>query len=189
MKQFPALQTERLVLRQFELSDAKDVQCLAGDRNIADTTLNVPHPYKDGMAEQWISTHKPKFEAGELTTFAITLRDNGTLIGAIHLRIVPRFDRTELGYWIGKIYWNNGYCTEACRAVLEYGFTVINLNRINASHLKRHPASERVIQKIGMIYEGCAREHVKKWDVFDDLELYAILKVEWQKYTEQGHAH
>ncbi len=108
-------------------------------------TLHVPHPYKDGVAEKWISTHKPKFEAGKLATFAITLRDNGTLIGAIHLRIVPRFDRAELGYWIGKIYWNNGYCTEACRAVLGYGFTALNLNRINASHLKRNPASGRVI--------------------------------------------
>ena len=141
MKQCPTIETERLILRPFELSDAKDVQRLAGDWAIADTTLNVPYPYEDGMAEQWISTHEQKFEAGELANFAIVFRAGGTLIGAIGLRIVQRFDRAELGYWIGKPYWNQGYCTEAGHAVLRYGFTELNLNRIHASHLKRNPAS------------------------------------------------
>jgi len=98
MKQCPTIETERLILRPFELSDAKDVQRLAGDWAIADTTLNVPYPYEDGMAEQWISTHEQKFEAGELANFAIVFRAGGTLIGAIGLRIVQRFDRAKLGY-------------------------------------------------------------------------------------------
>jgi hypothetical protein len=59
------LQTERLTLRPFVMDDAINVQCLAGDHAIADKTLNIPHPYEDGMTEQWISTHKPKFEAGK----------------------------------------------------------------------------------------------------------------------------
>jgi len=54
------------------------------------------------MAEAWISTHHPKFEAGELSNFAIVLRPSGELIGAIGLTIMPRFERAEMGYWSRK---------------------------------------------------------------------------------------
>jgi len=175
------LETTRLILRPFERNDAKDVQRLAGDRAIADTTLNIAHPYEDGMAEAWISTHSSRFEAGELANFAVLFRDSKSLVGAMGLEIIPRFERAELGYWIGKPYWGNGYCTEAGRAVLDYGFVVLNLNRIYASHFKRNLASGRVLQKLGMIHEGCARKHIKKRDLFEDLELYGVLKTEWQE--------
>ncbi len=188
MKQRPTLETKRLILRPFELSDAKEVQRLAGDRAIADTTLNIPHPYEDGMAEQWIATHHPMVDAGELCNFAIVIEHSEELVGGISLTIVPRFQRAELGYWIGKPYWNNGYCSEAGRSVIDYGFGALNLNRIHASHFSRNPASERVLQKLGMVYEGRARQHVIRWGRFEDLELYSILKVEWEKNTEQKSA-
>lgn len=184
MKQIPALKTRRLILRPFELSDARDVQRLAGARAIADTTLNIPHPYEDGMAEEWISTHQQRFEAGELVTLAVTMRDEGQLIGAIGLTVALQFDRAELGYWIGKPYWRQGYCTEAGVAILLYGFEELSLNRVHASHLTRNPASGRVMQKLGMIHEGTARQHTKKWDKFEDIELYGILKSEWGKVRE-----
>ncbi len=154
MKQLPTLKTERLILRPFEMSDVTDVRLLAGDRAIADTTLNIPHPYEEGMAEQWIRTHQPRFEAGELVNFAITMRADGELVGAIGLVIERRFDRAELGYWVGRPYWRQGYCTEAGRSVLKFGFMELNLNRIHASHLCRNPASGRVMQKLGMTREG-----------------------------------
>lgn len=185
MKERPTIETERLLLRPFVMSDAKDVQRLAGDRAIADTTLNIPHPYEDGMAEEWISTHQPKFEAGELSNFAIVLQTSGELIGAIGLRIIPRFERAELGYWIGRPFWQNGYCTEAGCAVLQYGFSVLKLNRIHASHLTRNPTSGRVMRKMGMANEGHARQHAKKWDSFEDLELYGILREQWTRNNEQ----
>ena len=183
MKKQSVLYTKRLVLRPFDLIDAKEVQRLAGDRAIADTTLEIPHPYEDGMAEQWISTHREKFEEGSTAVFAIALRESNKLIGAIGLEIVRRFERAELGYWIGKPYWRNGYCTEAARALLEYGFTALNLNRIHAYHFRRNPASGKVLQKLDMMHEGYARQHVKKWDVFEDIELYGMLKEDWGKGT------
>lgn len=185
MKQQPTLHSNRLTLRPFELADSTDVQRLAGDRAIADTTLLIPYPYEDGMAEQWISSHQAKIEAGEMAIFAIILQESQKLVGAIGLEIVSRFQRAELGYWIGKPYWGNGYCTEAGRLVLEYGFSTLNLNRIHAHHFKRNPASGRVLQKLGMKHEGFARQHVKKWDVFEDIELYGMLKEEWEKKRKE----
>ncbi len=178
MDRQPELLTERLLLRPFTLADAPEVQHLAGDQAIASTTLNIPHPYEDGMAEEWISTHQERFERGELADFAIVRREDSALIGAIGLAMHPEHESAELGYWVGKPYWGQGYCTEAAKAVLEYGFNVLRLNRIYAHYMARNPASGRVMEKIGMKYEGHLRQHVRKWGEFEDLKLYSILKHE-----------
>jgi [ribosomal protein S5]-alanine N-acetyltransferase len=89
-------------------------------------------------------------------------------------------NQAELGYWIGKPYWGHGYCTEAAQAVLRYAFSDLAPVRVHASHFTRNPASGRVMQKIGMRHEGCRRQHVKKWDKTEDLEVYGILKLEWE---------
>ena len=175
----PSLTTSRLILRPFTLSDAPEVQRLAGEREIASTTLNIPHPYREGVAEAWINTHREHYNQGRLITFAITRRADERLLGAISLRPNADHDHAELGYWLGKPYWNQGYTTEAALAILQYGFETFGLNRIYASHLSRNPASGRVMQKIGMRYEGCLRQHVKKWSVYEDLERYGILRSEW----------
>ncbi len=181
MKQQPSLSTHRLFLRPFELSDAADVQRLAGDRAIADMTLEIPHPYDIEMAQRWISTLPGKFERGEEIVFAVTIRESARPTGAVGLELTPRFERAELGYWISKDDWGKGYATEAAEAVISYGFTTLALHRIHATPFKRNPASMRVLQKLRMKYEGRAREHVKKWGVFEDLELYGILRDEWQQ--------
>jgi RimJ/RimL family protein N-acetyltransferase len=153
-RQYPSIETKRLILRGFSNEDASEVQRLAGDKAIASTTLRIPHPYEDGVAEKWIGTHLADFEQGKAVNFAITSRKTGCLIGAIGLTINKEHESAELGYWIGKQYWNNGYCTEAAKAVLRYGFEEQGLNRIQAQHFKRNPASGRVMQAIGMLYEG-----------------------------------
>lgn len=176
-QQIPTLTTPRLILRPFQLADAKEVQRLAGDYAIAKTTLNVPHPYEDGMAETWIQAQQQEFENGTHVVFAITHRVQHYLIGAIGLsNIKKEFDTAELGYWIGVPHWNNGYGTEATAAIIKYGFTDLNLNRIYAHHFQQNPASGRIMQKVGMTHEGQLRQHVKKWDRYIDIEVYGILK-------------
>lgn len=97
----PVLETDRLLLRPYVAADAADVQRLAGDRRIADTTANIPHPYPDGAAERWIAGLAPAFEEGSRVAFAVTLRGTGELAGTIDLHAVSReHARAELGYWI-----------------------------------------------------------------------------------------
>ena len=180
MRTAPPLLTEKLLLRSLTLEDAQDVQHLAGERDIASTLSNMPHPYEDGMAEEWIRSCSGKFEKDEALNFAIIRRTDKKLIGGIELRLDRENESGELGYWIGKPYWNCGYATEAARAVVAYGFEVLKLNRVHAKHFKRNAASRRVLEKIGMCYEGCLRQHVKKWGNFEDIIGYGMLKADYE---------
>jgi RimJ/RimL family protein N-acetyltransferase len=184
MSKQPELVTEHLLLRPFTLADAPAVQQLAGDKAIAAMTLNIPHPYENGMAEGWINTHQQSFQEGKEIVFAITLKGNDALIGAIGLTINREHERAEMGYWIGKPHWGNGYCTEAAREFLKYAFRETKLARIQATHFAQNPASGRVMEKIGMTYEGCLKQYVKKWGNSVDIKMYAILRTEHE--TQQA---
>ncbi|MGE5412297.1 MAG: GNAT family N-acetyltransferase [Clostridiales bacterium] len=182
MKEQPVIELERIILRPFSFADAKEVQSLAGEEAVDRTTLNIPHPYLDGMAEQWIGTHKSDFENCKGAVFAIVLKGSQKLCGAIGLSSIDmHYERAELGYWIGVPYWGQGYCTEAAKEVVRFGFEDLKLNRIYAQYFSANTASGRVMQKIGMQREGCLRQHVKKYDKFMDIVCYAILKDEWKE--------
>lgn len=172
----PTLHTDRLVLCPFAPADAPDVQRLAGDRAIASTTQSIPHPYEDGVAEEWIATHEANFAAGKMVSFAITERDGSALMGAIGLTVYKDSNAAELGYWLGTPYWGRGYATEAARAVLAFGFEEMELHRVHARHMASNPASGRVLEKIGMLREGIRRQHFRKWGRFEDIVMYGLLK-------------
>ena len=180
------LETLRLVLRPFRKDDASLVQLLAGSWEIADTTLNIPHPYEDGMAEQWIETHEPGYEAETLAAFAVVLRDSNALIVAVALRVNRALNKADLGYWIGKPYWSFGYATEAARAVIAAGFGELGLNRVYAFHLARNPSSGRVMEKLGMRPEGTARQDTMKWGKYEDVVSYGLLREDWIQIQQTG---
>ena len=179
----PTTTSARLILRPFTLADAPDVHRMAGDRDIASTTLLIPHLYEDGMAEEWIGTHQGQFDRGEQINFAIALRADGSLVGNITLRTNQSDEHGELGYRIGKPFWNMGYATEATQAGIKYGFEVLGLQRILAGHFTRNPASGRVMQKSGMTFEGCFRKHHKKWGDFEDIMYYGIIRGDYDSQT------
>ena len=171
---FPTLHTTRLTLRPFRRSDAPIVQRLAGDPEVALKTDVIPYPYGDGVAEEWIDSLEPAWEEGRLLTLAVTENIDG-LVGTMSLSINSRHRSAELGYWIGRPFWNKGYATEAGRALLRYGFDEIGLNRIQARQMPRNAASARVLEKLGMRLEGVHRQCLFLRGEFEDLAVYAIL--------------
>jgi ribosomal-protein-alanine N-acetyltransferase len=186
----PVLETARLTLRPFTPADAPAVQRLAGAREVADTTRQIPHPYADGMAEAWIATHAGLHDQDRALTLAVEIRAERRLCGAIGLRLKVEDRHAELGYWIGAADWARGFCTEAARAVVAHGFGALDLHRIYATYFARNRASGRVMEKLGMTREGCLREHVRKWGVFEDLIVRGILREEWLlRQTETGGHH
>ena len=158
-----ALLTSRLILRPFERGDAPRLQQLAGDRRVAATTLRIPHPYEDGMAEAFIADCHETAATGRACRFAIVLADTQELIGAMGLEIEPDHARAELGYWIGASYWGQGFAPEAGHAVLQHGLQNLKLNRIMGHCFAGNGASARVLQKLGMTLEGRLKQHVCKW--------------------------
>ncbi|MEK3735031.1 MULTISPECIES: GNAT family N-acetyltransferase [Paenibacillus] len=179
MRPLPTIPLDRLLLRPFRLEDAPVVQQLAGDPFIADMTLYIPHPYGDGVAERWIGTHADNFAAGRSLELAIVHKEEQYVIGAISLGIHRNFNLGELAYWVGRKYNNNGYCTEAAKGMIQYGFEKLDLNKIFARYFGKNPASGRVMEKIGMQYEGTLRQHARKGEHYEDLIYYGLLRDEY----------
>ena len=183
---FPMLKTPRLHLRPFALSDAGEVQRLAGEKEVSATTASLPHPYPNGAAEEWIATHAAKWSAREELIFAITLKTPSQLIGSISLVLLPADEKAELGYWVGVPYWNQGYATEAARAAIDYGFRLLGLNRVQAHHLATNTASGRVMEKAGMTREGRSPQALKKDGKFHDLIFFGVVRGDWPALPERA---
>ena len=179
MKVHPRLATDRLWLRALVSTDAAPFAELAGAREVADTMLSLPHPLSLSMAQSLITANAASFQRGASVHFAIELRDAPGLIGVIELRDFDRDHRqVELGFWIAASCWGSGYATEAALEVVRYGFSRLGVNRIYAHHMLRNPASGAVLQKIGMKQEGVLRERVRKWDVYEDVAIYSLLRAD-----------
>ncbi len=172
----PTLETERLRIRPYSEVDIPELLPLIGTREVAATTLRIAHPYTEPDALAFLELAK---EPDKLW-LAVTLRADGRQIGGIGLRLEQQHQHAELGYWLGVPYWGRGYATEAAHEVIRYGFEDLRLHRIFASHFQHNPASGSILKKLGMRYEGCQREHLRKWDQFVDSDLYGILRREWQ---------
>jgi RimJ/RimL family protein N-acetyltransferase len=171
----PTLETERLSLRSFVASDIPALVPLIGTREVAATTLRIPHPYAESDARNFLTICEEDQASGRGINLAIVLRRENTLCGGVLLRIEPEHRRAELGYWLGVPHWGKGYATEAARALVKYGFETLGLHRIFAGHVARNTASAGVLKKIGMRHEGCQRAHILKWGEFLDLEMYGML--------------
>lgn len=176
MKPFPILETERLVLNELRAGDIPRIVKFASAKEITQYTLNIPHPYAEKDAIYWLNMAYQGFKEGTQQVFAIRLKPDLEFIGGIGLIITRRFHRAEIGYWVGKPFWNEGYTSEAMKAVIEHGFQKLNLNKIYAIHLYENPASGKVMEKNGMQREGLLKEHVFKDGTYYDVVQYGMTK-------------
>jgi RimJ/RimL family protein N-acetyltransferase len=176
----PILESDRLRLRSLLLEDAPFIYEYMRDPEIAANTLNIPFPYPEGAAEEWIRAANEANRQGKGFTFGIVLKSTHTFIGSIGLCVEHNYHRAEVGYWIGKPYRSQGYITEAVRRLIAFSFDDLNLNRVHARYFDRNPASGRVMQKVGMTYEGTLHDHYLKGSTFQDAHLYAILRKDYE---------
>ena len=169
---------ERVILRRLRMSDADAITEYCKDLMLSRYTQNIPYPYKKKDAV-WFVNHCAK-EWKNKTGFVYAIEFQKKPIGVISL--YPRgSDSAEMGYWVGRPYWGQGVTTEAAKLVLKEGFNLLKLHKIYATHHPKNPASGKVMQKIGMKYEGLLREHVKAKGKYWDLCYYGILRKEFRR--------
>jgi len=107
--------------------------------------------------------------------------ENGEMIGSVGVMITDEHDfKAEIGYCIGRKWWGQGYTSETVKAALDYMFLNTDIQRIEAYHSIKNPASGKVMAKAGMRQEGFARHKYRNRDGFQDCNLYGIIREEWQ---------
>ncbi len=174
----PILETPRLHLRPWTLADAPTFARLSDDPEIADHTGTFLYPQPDGWAHKRITRYLESTQSSTGYSFAVCLLDSLEVIGECGITVEARHGRGELGYWCSAAHRGNGYITEAARAVMTFGFDTLGLQRIQASHFPRNPASGRILEKLGMKREGLLRGYYLKNNVPEDVIYYAVLSVD-----------
>jgi RimJ/RimL family protein N-acetyltransferase len=176
----PVLETKRLALRAPRLEDAKTMVALANDRRIAENTARIPHPYKLADAETFISGAN---KGAASAVFLITLRGD-TVIGACGVTALD--DQAELGYWLGVPYWGNGYATEALHAVIDYAFTDLGHEALNAGARVTNPASRRVLEKCGFQWTGVGLYRIRAINSSAPIDRFRLERGIWSAIKGWG---
>ena len=149
------LRAPRLVLRPLALADAPRIAEFVGDLDVARMLARVPHPYRQADAEAWIASQATPEGSAKEAVFAAAL--DGALVGACSHIFGKTAGSAEIGYWVGRPYWGQGYATEMTAALLRHGFAARGLGVTTVSHMIDNPASAAVIAKLGFRRTGRRR--------------------------------
>ncbi len=176
----PELRTPRLRLRKLAMRDAADIYRYGRDPEVARHVLW--DAYRSvGEARSYLRYMLRKYRAREPASWGIEYAQTGEIIGTIGFMWIQSDNASaEVGYSLGRDYWNRGLMTEALRAVIDFGFGRMNLNRIEAQHETDNPASGAVMRKCGMCREGTLRQRLYNKGRYVDVDLYAILRSDYR---------
>ena len=176
------IETDRLILRRFRLEDAEDMYAnWASDPEVTRFLTWPTHSSVDvtkAILSDWI----PRYEDGGYFNWAMEYKNTGKVIGNISVvKLIESIDAAEMGYCMSRVYWGQGLMPEALRAVMDYLFDVVGLNRVAACHDANNPKSGRVMEKAGMKLEGILRAAGKNnLGICDDV-WHAMLRSDREK--------
>lgn len=180
------LESERLILRRFVPNDLQSMfrNCWSDFEVWRWTSYDPMNSIDDVLTPNNIFTDFwfAKYKNSNHYDWAIQSKTTNEVIGRIRgMNPNDRIQQVELAYELGKDWWNQGYASEAVRSVIDFFFNEIRFYRISANHADENPASGRVMQKSGMIYEGCSRQgFVCNAGRFNGMN-YAILAEDYRK--------
>ena len=172
----PELETRRLLLRPVRRGDARDIFAFASDPEVARYVLWDPHR-SVADTRTYIAYMRSLYRRGLPASWAVVLRGSGRVIGTIGFMWFSEANSSaEVGYSFSRDWWNRGIATEALGAVISSAFASLPLNRLEAQHDVRNPASGRVMEKCGMKKEGILRRRIRNKGEWIDVAMYSILR-------------
>ena len=173
------LETDRLILRRFVETDVEDVFNNWSNDPEVTKYLRWP-PHSDiSVTQGSMKRRLENYAREDYYSWAMELKETGQVIGTIG-PVSQREDSVEIGYAMGKAWWNRGYMSEALRGIIKFFFEEVGMNRVEAQHDPRNPGSGRVMQKAGMTYEGTLRQAGTNNQGICDEARYAILASEYE---------
>ncbi len=177
----PVIDTPRLTLRPLTMRDAEDVYAYSRDPEVARHVLWDAHrSIADSRA--YLRFILRQYRDGLPSSYGVVLKATGRVVGTIGFMWYSEENSTvEVGYSLARPLWNQGLMTEALDALLTLSFTTLRLHRVEAQHESDNPASGRVMAKCGMRHEGTLRGRIRNKGRYADVELYAILREDWQR--------
>jgi RimJ/RimL family protein N-acetyltransferase len=176
----PTLLTPRLRLRPFDEADASALFALHSNADVL-RYWDTPPWTEPARAERFLAACREMAETGTGVRLAVTRASDGSFLGWCSLtRWNPDHRSAALGYCFGQAAWGHGYATEAGRALLQWAFDVLDLNRVQAETDTRNAASARVLEKLGFVREGTLREDCVVDGEVSDSWVYGLLRREWQ---------
>jgi [ribosomal protein S5]-alanine N-acetyltransferase len=187
---YPTLITPRLRFRPFALADITALTTLAGERRIADTTIGVPHPYTTEFARMWMASHSAVWENPRALHWAPAKVGDGRIVGYAGLHHIDRErGQAELPFfWVGCDVERASDAIEWSAAVVEFALTQLDMKRVYALQLDRHPLAGRVLSAIGMRREGLVRKRILKEGLVEDVVCWATLRSDWHKLASTSVA-
>ena len=184
-KKIPDLPTERLLLRKIKVSDASDMFEYSKDPEVTRYLLWDPHDTVE-HTRYYIAYLQDRYRDGKYYDWAIVHRESGKMIGTCGFSsISPEHRSGEVGYVLNPAFRGQGYTVEALAAVIDFAFRKMMLNRVEARCVDENASSERVMQKVGMTFEGVARSAMLVKGKYRDLKVYSIIRDEYMNKREK----
>jgi len=176
----PTLHTARLLLRPVDDADADALFALHSSAHVL-RYWDAPPWSERERAERFIAACREMAEDGSGARLAIERISDGDFLGWCGLtRWNPEYRSASLGYCLDDAAWGNGYATEAARAVVQWAFDALPLNRVQAEADTRNTASARVLEKLGFVREGTLREDCVVNGEVSDSWVYGLIRREWR---------
>ena len=185
---FLTLHTSRLVLRRLRMEDLPEYNSqLFGSKEVSRYMLFDPHPSLEDSRESLTSAIE-RYDTGRFYRWGIARKEDDVLMGIIDLlRFSEEDSSCSFVYMLGKPHWNQGYATEALKAVIRFAFEEMDIGRITVDHMTPNGGSGAVMRKAGMIHTGTTRDKYTKHGISYDAENYEIRNPNHQPMTVSAY--
>jgi len=180
------IRTDRLVLREPCAGDEQDLKTLENDERVAGMTLGRTLPYTREDARRWIAAAARGREEGNSLELVVESKEMASFVGVAGLvRISRADDNAELGYRLQPGWRGRGIAVEAARAMLGFAFEELGLERVYAYCFPDNFASQKVLLRCGLRYEGRLAHSAKKGGEYKDLLVFGTIRDQWAEEAEE----